>query len=114
MWAFLLKGLPLNLGAFEYSLVTGFELSKSQNIPIQAYPNPFKDFFIMEIKLSDYENVTISLIDIRGEKIWNSGKMYPEEMRLKIYYDSLNIKQGIYFIVAETKSNRWIKKIAKI
>ncbi|MDD1443197.1 hypothetical protein MEO93_23130, partial [Dolichospermum sp. ST_sed3] len=35
------RGTAPDLGAFEYSAVTGFEPIKSQNIRLKAYPNPF-------------------------------------------------------------------------
>jgi hypothetical protein len=112
-------GLPFNgkapdPGAFEFSFVTGFEPARSQNIRLLAYPNPFKDFFIIDISLPEYQKVAVSLINIRGEKIWNTANMEADRMGLRISCNSGNIKPGIYFIVAETRNEKYRTKILKI
>ncbi len=66
---------------------------------LTAYPNPFRDSFIIEFELEQQENVEIVIRDIKGSVIDKfTAQDYPIGKNKLQYTPKLKVEQGIYMV----------------
>ncbi|HCY41380.1 MAG TPA: hypothetical protein DHV48_08510 [Prolixibacteraceae bacterium] len=73
------------------SISSSFSINK-------VYPNPVKDFVIVELRSEDSGTMQVSLINILGSEVkkWESSELLQGEQKLKL--DLSSIKSGVYFL----------------
>lgn len=77
---------------------------------LYIYPNPSKDFIVIELNNKIVGSVNIELYDLLGSRILDKQHIKTKE----IFTDQMkvnNLKPGIYHLVLSIDSNRWQKKI---
>jgi hypothetical protein len=80
------------------------------NSKINIYPNPTKDFFTIDLELSESKSLNIELIDTKGDIIYKESIKSPPQF----YIRQLNIsdkKAGTYFIKITVNNSIYIKKV---
>jgi len=85
------------------------ERNNSQNIEIEAYPNPTTDF--LNITTINSESVELSVLSSQGEVLIKSLKENGEKS-LAVSVEHLN--PGIYYVHAKSKNSTNIKRIIKL
>ena len=77
-----------------------------------SYPNPTRDKFIMELRISIEEIENAILFDIDNNKILNNYSIISNTENLsKIEFDLSSIKSGLYLLKINTKNKSIVKKI---
>ena len=71
--------------------VNSFELNS-------VYPNPFNPRTNINFKLNDYENINLSIYDIKGRLVEVLLKDYAEPGTYEITWDANNFPSGMYFL----------------
>lgn len=64
----------------------------------KVYPNPVKDFVIVEIRSEDAGTMQVSLINVLGSEVkkWESSNLFQGDQKIK--FDLGTIKSGVYFL----------------
>jgi len=64
----------------------------------KVYPNPVKDFVIVELRSEDAGSMQVSLINILGSEVkkWESSNLFQGEQKLR--FDLSSIKSGVYIL----------------
>lgn len=78
---------------------------------LEAYPNPFNGFSILNYNLPFAEKVTITIYDILGRKIETLINTYLQAGEHKIIWKPESISSGIYLAVLSTSTNNIISKL---
>jgi Secretion system C-terminal sorting domain/Beta-propeller repeat len=78
-------------GKFSYSDIINLKRAKD-NLPINIYPNPFKNNFSIDLAAA-YKNVVVSISDITGKKI--SESIYTQVQLINI---KTNAPAGVYLV----------------
>ncbi|TVR73098.1 MAG: PKD domain-containing protein [Marinilabiliales bacterium] len=88
-----------------------FNLDKQDGFKI--YPNPVKDFFILETNRNMVGSYMIELFDISGKVVWNDMISEMTAGSSRSYYFPNSLESGIYFLTiqSEKKSRFYIGKI---
>jgi hypothetical protein len=76
-------------------------LNTGQPPSLKVYPNPSKDYVIIEFLTTDLENAMIEITDSNGRSLNN---IQLQSNRDQLVVDTHNWKPGIYFIVLKTGS----------
>ncbi|GEM_PF-1602951 len=79
-------------------LTDGDKLSSGENLVINAYPNPFSDFAIIEFELRESARVTLEIYNIVGERVavlfdGNVEAFTPKSVK----FEATSFNNGIYF-----------------
>ena len=93
-WSFALARYfsGLNVGVVDF---------EKQPLPVQAYPNPVKNYATLTYALPKDESITIKLFDIMGKEIkifMEGNKKMKGEHTEYLYFDE-SIKAGVYFLI---------------
>lgn len=112
-------GLPFlgkapDLGAFEYSGTTGIKPVLIDFNPVQAYPNPVHDFLVLKFQPDYIIATSVSLVNMNGKIMWEIRAFESGFTNSEILVNLSEIKNGVYLIVAEGSSWKWIKRIIKL
>lgn len=89
------------VGSYAQKAVTQAPVTIPENSTFsisKVYPNPVKDYVIVEIRSEDSGTMQVSLINILGSEVkkWESSNLVQGEQKLK--FDLSTIKSGVYFL----------------
>lgn len=81
--------------------------------PLSLYPNPAFDHFTIDYSLEENSNVTISISNIFGQKVYSDTKseQEPGTYNREISLADLNLSRGIYFVEMLVNEKRFISKL---
>ena len=79
---------------------------------IEISPNPTNSFIVIKINSDRFENASISIVDIIGNKIYEKDEKLIGGSNL-FRIDISENKQGIYIICVSTPSRKFLYKILK-
>jgi uncharacterized protein (DUF1501 family) len=99
--------IPILLGT-----VTGNEEIIKQAEHIKSFPNPFKDWITLEIKI-DNGPVRLYLIDSNGRLIKEIINKTLTSGTHKIRYNASKLKNGLYFIKLQNNKSKFSRSIIK-
>ena len=78
---------------------------------VKAFPNPFGDDFELQFDLEKTQFVTISLYDMKGQKVYHAkNKYFPGTNVVKI---NKNLKEGLYFYKINFENGSIAGKVVK-
>jgi len=85
----------------------------SNEVSINAFPNPFKDQTLIRYSLNQATNVDLSLFDVTGQKIHqlHNGVQQSNEHTLILDKNNYNLSAGMYLLKLTTKNGVSQKKI---
>lgn len=85
--------------------------SKENNVQsISVYPNPTEGIFNISISNTDFEQLTINIVDIQGKVVFNeTDKNITKEYNKQI--DLEGLAKGVYYIKMNTGSDLKIEKL---
>lgn len=88
------------------AVVIPLSLEKENLLQIQVYPNPFQNK--IRIELNDFNATNIKILDVLGRELmsFNNPKQSFE-------LDTSYLSRGMYFLIADNKSKKFIRKIVK-
>ena len=75
--------------------------------PIQIYPNPFVDEFIINLNQTQEHIKTVQLFDITGKQVGISVQNFDQGAKIKV----LSSEKGIYLFRVVTSSNTYYKRM---
>lgn len=78
---------------------------------LQVYPNPNNGTFVVEISMTEREDLTFDIYDLRGIKVMSETEKGAMEVRRQI--DISHLPQGIYILKAYTKDGVTTRRIIK-
>ncbi len=89
------------LGSYAQKAATQPSVTITENSSFsinKVYPNPVKDFVIVEIRSEDAGTMQVSLINVLGSEVkkWESSNLLQGEQKMKFELGS--IKSGVYFL----------------
>ncbi|NOX47052.1 MAG: T9SS type A sorting domain-containing protein [Chlorobi bacterium] len=98
-----------------YSLVLKYDnMVTSLNIPheskLEILPNPASNYFSVSLKGLDLHASKINIYDIHG-RLYKSVNIKGDKNKLNI--DIHTLPKGLYFVVLETRDNRFVAKLIK-
>ena len=106
-------GIPDFFNANILLSVDDFE-NRNSGKDIRLSPNPFLTGFSIDFLSSSVSdnNVQITLEDINGRKVLEAS--YPLAGKERIVINNLShLTSGIYFLIAHSGNNNWVKKVIK-
>jgi hypothetical protein len=77
----------------------------------QDYPNPFSPSTIIKFVIAEPDSFSVSLIDVNGNTIKTSYNNYLYKGYYEISFSEVHVNSGVYFIVVESRTKKWQKKI---
>lgn len=89
------------LGSYAQKVTTQSSVTIAENSSFsinKVYPNPVKDFVIVEIRSEDAGTMQVSLINVLGSEVkkWESSNLFQGDQKIK--FDLSTIKSGVYFL----------------
>lgn len=91
------------------ALVTGITVINESSLVI--YPNPVSDFITVDLETNIPTQITIRVSDMTGrimaEKNTNANGFYREQ------FDFGNFAPGLYFVIAESRTEKFVRKVVK-
>ena len=95
----------IDMGVFEYDGPVGFTKKQENELYITVYPNPINEESVVSIGLPKAGNLTISLFDTKGQRIFQKdfGYQSPSDIRLTLLdlsFTNRSVQQGVYLLVA--------------
>ncbi len=105
-----LDGTLTLASGFNVILIVGMNYT-SENISLNVYPNPACDYVLVSSKLSEINDVDISLLDYSGKCIKNV-----EKKNVNSFNEKMNINDlpaGVYYLVVKVNDIHYAKKIVK-
>ena len=98
-------------GRFDFSKTVSVNINSLQQ-PISIYPNPSDGNFIIENDLAQNSNITLSIINLLGEKVWSNFYQL-QAGKNSIEVKATTLSPGIYFLRIEDES-RQINEVRKV
>ncbi|NQT25253.1 T9SS type A sorting domain-containing protein, partial [candidate division KSB1 bacterium] len=75
------------------------------------YPNPFNSQTTLQFSLPKASEVTIDLVNLRGQRIDTIVKSVFSEGLHQVSYDAENLSSGIYYYKLNSSSHVSVKKL---
>lgn len=92
-------------------IFTSIQNSEWLSDKISVYPNPVNDILNIDFKgLNDFENVSITLMDAGGKRIFLDQKNIISNNH-PVSYSMQNLENGIYFLLIETPQAFYTRKV---
>jgi hypothetical protein len=73
---------------------------------VRSYPNPFSTSSTIEYKISNDEDVELSVSDILGKRVSLLENQFKKSGVYSVIFDSENLPEGIYFYTLKTKTQK--------
>ena len=105
-----LDGTLTLVEGFEVTIIDGIDYI-SKDIELNIYPNPTSDYIKVSSKLTDNNDVKLTLIDLNGKIIKTINKE-----NVSIFNETININNlptGIYNLIIQVDNKIYSKKIIK-
>ena len=105
----IITGTSIDLGAFEYSNGTFSGTQQILNSELECFPNPASGYINIKFQYQGYVPVTLKIADITGKVVLrkevdiHNGNIYN--------VDISKLSEGLYLIIIDTCSKRFVKKI---
>ncbi len=94
-------------GKLEYSKTVSVNINSLQQ-PTSIYPNPSDGSFIIENDVEQNSNITFTLINLMGEKVWSNFYQL-QAGKNSIEVKATTLSPGIYFLRIEDESKQIIE-----
>ena len=98
---------PINLNYTTTGLVNG-------NIRIEVYPNPFLDYFEMDVFSPYRKKVKLMIRDITGQLIYTNSQEVQPGINNIVIHELSDIKSGVYTVELRYGDQRQIQKLIKL
>jgi len=89
-----------------FDLVTNVELAEDGGKDFNIYPNPANDHFTIENKSHDFQNTTLEIFNLMGEKVFGQNLILEQEN-----IDCRNFPEGIYFVKLSYKGKNVTQRL---
>ena len=99
------------IGFYVRPILNGFNMVDNEP-QLSVYPNPCHEFVMIDyLNVTNRQNVTIQIIDICGQTVYNKvyEEDHPQDIKLKV--DLIEIPRGIYFVKANYSNKEITQKI---
>lgn len=98
---------------FHINSFTGINELENSSIALRAFPNPVKNQLVVEMNLKHETNLSISLLSADGRSV---ALIKPQAAKsglnsFIINTSESNLNSGVYFLVVETTTNKYYKKL---
>lgn len=82
---------------------------------IDVYPNPFIDYINISLNSVEINEVNLTLYDVTGRVVWQKLGVENSSVdnNIRISFDDIALKQGVYFICVENKGDVVSRKIVR-
>jgi hypothetical protein len=94
------------------SFTTGIEKHELAGVDVKAYPNPARNTVTAEVNLQRAQEVTLSLYNITGAKVWSKYTGMQQNIREQI--DLSGLPSGLYNLQVATPSGVVSRKVSVI
>lgn len=92
-------------------IVTGVESNiQHPTSDFSIYPNPANGVLIVHCTSCNLQHATISILDILGNEVYNSGSDAPGTMNYTRRIDIQHLSKGIYFVKVENEALKFMKE----
>lgn len=82
---------------------------------LNVFPNPFKETFNIEFTLAEYEEVELSILDVKGKVVEVFGKKGYQAGEHRISYSPTIVPtNGIYIVELKTASKLSVKRLVRM
>lgn len=96
------NGLAPDLGCFETEYTNAIPTTVAgNNMTVKVYPNPFNGEVTMTFSLTEYSDITISLFNLRGQKIKTLSQQSLSHGDHSILFDGGDIPSGNYILTTQ-------------
>jgi hypothetical protein len=91
------------------------ELIYENGIALNAFPNPFKDYFTIELTLAKDEQVTIEVKDVEGKLVERfGGRKFAAGKHQFTCTPKQQVNQGIYIVEMKTSEKQGAKRLVRM
>jgi hypothetical protein len=80
---------------------------------VVAYPNPFEDKISLNVAHSDKGNVSIEVMDLNGQKLFNLSKEVSLGNHDITIHEMESLPAGIYFVQVKSSTLNKVIKVIK-
>ncbi len=82
-------------------------LSTEKSIAIQVYPNPFNDFFTVNVPTALGDSVVLNVINVIGQTVYQSTS----KTATSVIINTHNLPTGIYFLTVSDKDGQLLETV---
>ena len=90
------------------TIIGGTGINENSVVDFDVYPNPNSGKFVIQLSNQNFQNATLSMMNIIGEKLIEK-KLNNHDITMQI--DASNLPSGIYYIKLQTEKSTFVKKV---